>query len=217
MSLRILIFGDGENELGKIETEYAPSDDLPALPRLIHRVLGEPAQTTYTTKKFKKIKAAHGRGGKWAKKTKRAIEDARKGGYQGTVILIDRDRKSSAERLGPLTDARDAMLACCAVGNAVETFDAWMIADGKAVREATGKATQSQSHPKPEKLNKDEGTGNHPKDWATRIFGGTSSLTPAYAVVALHADIDLLKRTCPKGFAPFAKDIEKRIAPLVGS
>ena len=55
MSLRILIFGDGENELGKIETEYATSGDLPALPRLIHRILGEPAKTTYTSKKFKKI------------------------------------------------------------------------------------------------------------------------------------------------------------------
>ncbi|HDY65411.1 MAG TPA: hypothetical protein ENH84_04155 [Phycisphaerae bacterium] len=213
MSLRILIFGDGENELGKIETEYAPSDDLPALPRLIHRILGEPAQTTYTSKKFKKIKAAHGKGGKWAKKTKRAIEDARKGGYQGTVILIDRDRRSTAERLVPLIDARNEVSACCAVGNAVETFDAWMIADGKAVREAGGNA--SLSHPDPEKLNKDEGTGDHPKDRAFRIFEGCSSLTPVYAVVALYADIDFLKEKCSKGFAPFAKDIEERIAPVV--
>jgi len=58
-------------------------------------------------------------------------------------------------------------------------------------------------------------TGKHPKDVAAVIFGSKAGLGGKYAVVAHHVDLDQLAKTCPKGFAPFADDVRRRIGPVV--
>jgi hypothetical protein len=218
--LRLLVLGDGEHELGAKSSrglDLTPGR-LPALPCLMHRLLGEPRGTTYQPRSFHDVPPVHERGHKYARKVKRAILQAKRDGFDGLVVVIDRDRNRSSATVEPMREGRDALaeggLPPCAVGVAVETFDAWMIVDAKAIKAAGGDATQS--HPNPESL-AGKAKGNHPKDVADAIFGtqGGTGLGPKYAIVAENVDLDLLSRTCPEGFAPFAEEVRQRIGHTV--
>ena len=101
----------------------------------------------------------------------------------------------------------------CAVGAAVETFDAWMIVDGRAIGRAGGDG--SNSHPEPENLDGKPDRPDHPKTWALRILGGEDAgLSRKYACVARELSLEQLERGCPRGFCPFARELEERVKPL---
>lgn len=215
--IRIMVYGDGPHELGR-EREYAGDGDLPALPRLVHRLLGEPADVCYVCELFRSVKAPHGKGLTAALKARGAVLRAWQLKCHASVILVDRDRKRTHDVLVPLEAGRDseatARMVPCAVGHAIETFDAWMLPDGNAIRSAGG--DPSCNHPDPEKLAGKENSGKHPKDVTANAFGTRSHLGPEYALVAACIDIDLLRRHCPQGFAPFADEVTQRLTPVVG-
>lgn len=216
-ALGIAVYGEGKHELGgKFEQALSP-DSLPSLPRLVQRLLEYPQEVAYTCRRFKDVPAVHTRGQKFAKKVIRAIRQAKRDGFTALAIVIDRDGKPDRERIHALRGGRDALPAQeyppCAVGTPVEAFDAWMIVDPKAVQGAGGDHRQCHAHP--EKLNGKEETGRHPKDIAGAIFGGKRGLGSKYAAVAEKVDLGLLGRKCPKGFAPFAKEVQTRILPVV--
>jgi hypothetical protein len=228
---RVLVLADGPHELGS-PRDWGRSLDqaaLPALPVLVHRMAGEPSGVRYVCGKFGDEARIHGRSlpqtvadyasSKCRKNATGAVVKAWEDGFAAVVVVIDRDRKSPTCTILPIKAGRDAAVQIiglpCAVGCAIEAFDAWMIADGKAIGAAGGDA--SISHPEPEKLKEKEGTGQHPKYRAMRIFGGGQGLGAKYAQVASAVDIDLLKTACPDGFAPFAKEVEERLLPVVGS
>lgn len=214
---RILVLGDGPNELAK-EWETLLATDLPALPILVKRLLGDPDDVQYDLRLFRRVVHSPGRGHAPEKKAESVIRYAKQNRFDAIVILFDRDRSSTVKKIKPLQDRRDSIAASvyvpCAIGCAVEAFDAWMIADGKAVDAAGGDA--SRTHPDPEKLDGEEATGHHPKDRAIELFGSRNALTAAYAKVAAVVDIPLLERCCEKGFKPFANEVRERIAePLL--
>ncbi|MBN1942655.1 MAG: DUF4276 family protein [Phycisphaerae bacterium] len=213
---RVLIACEGKHESGS-QTGVAlqPEGELPALPRLIHRVLAEPSAVEYTCTPFSKVRHVPGKGHKWGRKVKRLILLAKADEYDAVVVLIDRDRKKNQDRLEPLKQARDEMMILfqsCAVGTAIETFDAWMICDENAIENADG--DKSHCHTTPESLAGKEGSGKHPKDRAARIFGSGKGLANHYQTIAEHIDMNRLAERCPDGFAPFRKDVESRIVPL---
>ncbi len=214
---RIAVYGDGRHELGRdLGRELSP-DSLPALPELVHRLLRSPSHLTYTPKSFPAVPPVHGRGQKYARKAQQAIREAGRLQFAAVAILIDRDRQPDAKRIAPLRDGRDAMMyggfPPCAVGMAVETFDAWMIADGKAAEAAGG--DPAKSHPSPESLDGREGSGRHPKDVAAEVFGSAKGFGGKYAVAAASVDLRGLEKACPKGFKPFADEVRERIGPVV--
>ena len=214
---RIAIYGDGRHELGRnLGRELSP-DSLPALPELVHRLLRSPSHLTYTPKSFPAVPPVHGRGRKYARKAQRAIREAGRLQFAAAAILIDRDRQPDAKRIVPLREGRDALMyggfPACAVGMAVEAFDAWMIADAKAAEAAGG--DPAKSHPSPESLDGREGSGKHPKDVAAEVFGSAKGLGGKYAVVAANVDLSRLEEACPKGFKPFADEVRGRIGPVV--
>ncbi|HUT01979.1 MAG TPA: hypothetical protein VM031_05965 [Phycisphaerae bacterium] len=214
---RVVVYGDGPYDLGpNLGREVAP-DQTYALPRLVHRLLDEPSDTFYAAEIFASVPPVHGRGHKYGRKAQGAIRQARQGRYHAAVIVIDRDRAPGTRKLRPLQEARDQLqhqgFPPCAIGMAVEAFDAWMIADGNAVKAAGG--NPAKTHRSPENLDKKEGTGGHPKDLAMQVFGGRDRVAEKYAVVAANADLALLERTCPKGFAPFAEEVREWIGPVV--
>ena len=216
---RILVLGDGEYDLGPVLGEALSPRGLFALPRLVHRLLSSPTDMAYVCGRFPDVPPVHGRGAKYARKVRSAIRRARQRQCDVVAIAIDRDRRANATTIVPLREGRDAMAHAgfppCAVGMAVEAFDAWMIADGKALKAAGGDPTKG--HPNPEKLNGKEGTSRHPKDLATEAFGGKAGLARNYAAVAKHVDLALLEKACPEGFAPFAAEVRERIGPVTGS
>jgi hypothetical protein len=215
----VVVFGEGPHELGNVLDQRLSSGQLPALPQLVHRLLDRPSSVGYTCRNFKDVRAVHKRGHKFARKVIRAVRQARRDGFTAAAIVIDRDRRRDNERIGALRDGRDAVSALeyppCAVGAAVEAFDAWMIADGKAIGEAGGVA--DRSHPDPESLDGKEGKGKHPKDVAAKIFGGKHNLPQKYPVVASNVDLSFLEKACPKGFKPFAEEVRERLSPVVCS
>jgi len=214
--VNVLVLGDGANELGASPGVLIGPEDLPALARLVHRLLNQPARVRYRMGRFIEIEHARGKGDAFEKKTKAAILKARSLGFRAVVIVRDKDRKALAARLAPLARGRDAAATgqvACAVGLAVETFDAWMICDGKAVGTAGGDG--SRSHPDPESLDGQESTGRHAKDRAVELFGSADVLTKRYAQVAACVDLSLLAKCCPQGFAPFATEVRQRIGPVV--
>ncbi|HUU23082.1 MAG TPA: DUF4276 family protein, partial [Phycisphaerae bacterium] len=189
------------------------------LPRLVHRLLGSPDSIRYDCRPLRSVMHVHGKArNDFARKVKGAMRTAKLQGHKGVVVVIDRDREPDRKRIGALREGRDSMQADvpvpCAVGTAVETFDAWMIADPAAIRAAGGDA--SMSRPDPEKLDGRAETDRHPKVLATKAFGGRRELPQKYAEVAASVDIDLLRRCCPQGFAPFAAEVEERLLPVVG-
>ena len=212
----VLVFGEGRHELGSKLGVALAAEELSALPRLIHRLLGEPDDVRYTCETFKTVRAAHGSGGKFAKKTAAAVRRAKSRGSAAVAVVIDRDRRPDGDRLGALTAGRSFVEGVeyppCAVGTAVEAFDAWMIVDGTAVRGAGGDSTKC--HLTPEGLDGKERTGMHPKDRAADLLG-SGGLGDKYAAIAEVVDLELLERQCPKGFKPFADDVRERIGPAV--
>lgn len=221
---KVLVIGEGPHELGHVFDEPLSLDSLPALPRLIHRLLDEQADVSFVCRQFKPVGQsrvadivrdhAGAKASALARKVVQAVAEARREGFQAVVILIDRDRWSDKERIAALRSGRDSSnYSSCAVGTAVEAFDAWMIVDGKAISAAGGDS--SKSHTDPEKLDGKESSGRHPKNRAAEIFGTGSGLGVKYAMIAGHVRLDLLGKCCPDGFAPFAQDVRKRILPIL--
>jgi hypothetical protein len=148
------------------------------------------------------------------KKTVSAIRKANKEGYAGLAIVIDRDEYPDKDRIGALREGREAIESetspPCALGCAVEAFDAWMLADRGAVAGAGGNVDALPVHPE---------TVRRPKEAAGRVFETTagSGLGAYYAQVAAAVGLDLLKKACPLGFAPFAQEVRDRLGPVVGA
>ncbi|MCK4623700.1 MAG: hypothetical protein KAV00_00175 [Phycisphaerae bacterium] len=127
-SRQVLVFGDGRHELGDQLDQPLAHNQLPALPRLVHRLLKEPTRTTYTCRYSKDVPRIHGRMHRYAKKVIWAIVEASRNDFDAVVIVIDRDRRAEKETIQPLREGRDSCSISgrppCAVGCAVETFDA---------------------------------------------------------------------------------------------
>jgi hypothetical protein len=216
MGASVLILGDGAHEVGDRPGELLSSEELPSLALLVHRILGEPAEVQYESRMFKKIVHQRGKGSDEQKKMKAAIIFAKQKGYKGLVIVQDRDRKTQRQAIAPLEEVRDTFSLASAVnialGLAIETFDAWMIADPDAIEKAGG--DKNHHHANPEALDKKEGTGQHPKDIAALIFDSGKRLDKEYQKIARFIDLGLLKNRCQKGFESFANDVRTNLATL---
>ena len=147
---------------------------------------------------------------RYGKKVYSAVRYARRKHWDAAVVLIDRDGRRNSHRLSDMQEGRSQVTLRfpCALGVAVETFDAWMIADPIAIDAAGGDKTEAPDSP--------ESLGR-PKDAADAIFGtrSGSGLGPKYALVAKKVNLALLERACPQGFAPFAEEVRGRVGPVV--
>jgi hypothetical protein len=221
---RVLVLADGAHEIGTEDADL--QDELPALPRLIVSILGDRGGLAFRCRPFKPV--AHrslkrsirsepeARAFGYAKKALQAIEIAKEEGFDALVILIDRDGAPDRERIDALREGREQRVHSpkhppCAMGAAVEAFDAWMIVDGKAIKHAGGDA--AQSYPEAEKLGGRAKTPRHPKERAKAILG-EDGLREKYAQIAAVVDLDLLAECCPQGFAPFREEIAEKLSAL---
>ena len=215
--MRVLLVGEGRHELGGYRDCYARRDELPPLAMLVRRLAGGSGTIRFFCCRGKDIRNVHrGRmASAWGKKAYSAIWCAQNGmdgkTFSAVVCVVDRDGSRNAERLAEMKEGRnryDDPRFPCALGVAVEAFDAWMIADAGAIRAAAGDASKAQTAPE---------KASRPKDLADAIFGttGGTGLGPRYALVATNVDLPLLARACPQGFAPFAEEVRGRIGAVV--
>lgn len=182
--MRVLLVGEGKHELaGSLET-------------LVRRLL--PSDIECVTDRIARsdIHVHRGKGSGYEKKALRWMMEADRRGFDAIVLVIDEDDR--AERCEEMDRAQGTSLVLIprALGVAIRTFDAWMLADQKPWTKVTGKAIDQ--FPMPESLQR-------PKDDAERIASGFGKpLSDVYRAVAADLDFDVLAKRCPKGFAPFA-------------
>ena len=216
--LRVLLVSEGRHELADCPEGYVPDEALPPLAILVRRLTGKDGKIRFCCRRGKSIRNVH-RGkmsSGWGKKVYSAVWCAANGTdgqtFDAVVVVVDRDGPRNAERLAEMQQGRhlygDSRFPC-ALGVAVEAFDAWMIADGQGIAATGGEAAKANARPEDIR---------HPKEVADAIFGtsGGSGLGPKYTIVAQNADLANLAQACPKGFAPFAEEVRQRIAPVVG-
>jgi hypothetical protein len=226
----ILIASEGKHEMCPVdirETRLAPQE-AGALACLVHSLLQKPPEMEYiaqsvltdkAAKATRKLRQYHSNSIKgrashlWEKKALFSIWEARRFDAAGCAIVIDQDRNEDCKRLDALKAAQnslkhDSSFPPCAVGVAVEAFDAWMICDQVAIKEAGGDPDKFTSGPEDVKK---------PKKKAAEIFGcppNGTGLGQYYPAVAEKADLDNLRKCCPKGFGAFAEDVKVHLAGL---
>ena len=191
--MRILIVSEGEHELGDDNLEGA-------LVMLASRLLNE--NVSFDRKKVSSPEVRQhtqpGKGQRYEKRALSWIRLAEREGYDAIILVIDQD--GDAERKRQFDRAQDNLRLALprALGVAIKTFDAWMLADEQALSRVLGTHidlppnSESEGDPK----SKCENLRN---DAPSQL-----SLRAMYAEIAKRTDMEKLEARCPNGFAPFA-------------
>jgi hypothetical protein len=88
-----------------------------------------------------------------------------------------------------------------ALGVAVRTFDAWMLADENALTQVLGRPTDRQPDPE---------TIREPKTVCATLLAGSRhemAQRAMYAALAKAANLETVEERCPRGFRPFAQRV----------
>lgn len=204
--MKVLIVSEGRSEhLSATSTHPAADEEIAgALRNLVCRLGRESDvwQIDEDRVSSPKVRAFHGKGRGYEKRCICWMREAEKRGYDAIVLLVDRDRVES--RIAEVDAAQASPLASIrrAFGVAVESFDAWMLADQVAMSKIFGSTVQRQ--PDPELL-------TNPKEAFRRLVQAAQredSVSKLYAAIGAAVDLAELKSRCPRGFAPFAERVQ---------
>jgi hypothetical protein len=186
--MKILLVSEGEHEPGAVKA-------------LVGRLLHEGIEFEIDRVKRNDIHAHHGKGLGYFKRAVRWLMEAEKRDVDALILVIDEDGQE--DRSLQLTQAQqyqDVELPR-AFGVAIRTFDAWMLADEKALAAILRMPIQRQPNPE---------TIPNPKDVCRQLHQNSPNPDPLrdiYAALLRIANIKLLEDRCPRGFAPFAERI----------
>lgn len=209
--MRVLLVGEGKNDLG-----YRALDGWcdGVLTTFVKRLLQETQVDEVVTRPWREIRT---RGSGYDHKMEAAIQLAYREGFDAVIGVTDRDSRPQERRLERMTEGRDRASATLgvagAVGLAIEKIEAWLLADEKALRKATGD-NSIQRQPAPESLaSRDKQSENNAKYRLQQLIAkarpADANLSKVYADIALAADLGTVAKRCPKGFAPFADDVRR--------
>ena len=123
--------------------------------------------------------------------------------YDAIVIVVDQDNAPDRRKGLDAAQADNRLSLPRAIGLAVKSFDAWMLADEVAISAAIGKTVHKQKKPEDHK---------DPKDTMRGIVTDCDAMTDLYAKIADQANIEMLCKSCPKGFAPFHDRLTRLVA-----
>jgi hypothetical protein len=184
--MTVLVVAEGKHELSG------------ALENLLKRLGGDNAVFEFDRVSNKNIHAFHGKGKRYFKRAFRWLKEAEKKGADALILLIDED--GIRERIGQIQEAQDSLLSQLprAMGVAIRMFDAWMLADEKALTEVLGNNVNRQTNP--------ETIGN-PKQVCAKLLADSQiqiSQSEMYASVSSKINIEILCDRCKSGFKPFA-------------
>ena len=191
--MRILIVSEGVHELGDNSLDGA-------LVMLASRLLD--GNVSFERKKVSSSEVRQhtqqGKDGRYEKRALGWIRLAEREGYDAIILVIDQD--GDEERKRQFDRAQDDLRLSLprALGVAIKTFDAWMLADEQALSAVLG--THIDLSPNPE-------SEDDPKSRCENLRNeARSQLSPRamYAEIAERTDMEKLEARCPNGFAPFA-------------
>ena len=184
--MKVLIVAEGKHE------------GSGALENFVRRLGGDDAVYEFDRTAKDTIHVHRGKRDGFFKRSIRWVLEAQKRGFDALVFLIDEDGQH--ERIAQVAKAQESTLSSLrrALGVAVRTFDAWMLADETALASVLGHPVDRQPDPE---------TIRDPKQVCAGLLEtGQSPLGQAemYARVAQEANIEVIEERCPRGFAPFA-------------
>ncbi len=194
--MRILIVSEGVHELG---------DDCldGALVTLSRRLLGQNVIVNRERVRSPRVRVhiQPGRGDGYEKRALGWIRLAEREEYDALILVIDQD--GNEERKQQFDRAQDDLRLSLprAIGVAIKTFDAWMLADEQALSEVL--ETHIDPLPNPE-------SEANPKDKCENLRDEAHSqlsLRKMYAAIAERTAMEKLEYRCPNGFAPFARRV----------
>ncbi|MEX0714612.1 MAG: DUF4276 family protein [Pirellulales bacterium] len=185
--MKALVVSEGKHELGG------------ALLAIIQHVLISAWEFDFDQVSRGNIHAHHGKGQGYLKRAVRWMLEANKRGYDALILVIDEDHRS--ERVREMDAAQKNQLSSIrrALGVAIRTFDAWMLADEQALTHVL--ALRIQRQPDPESI-------ADPKGRCASFLQSSQrdmSQSEMYRLVAAATAVETLEARCPKGFAPFAR------------
>jgi len=142
-----------------------------------------------------------GTGGGHVKLALKAMKHAKEKGFDAVVLVTDAD--GYADRFKQFCEAQDSPRFDIprALGIAIETFDAWILADHVALSKVLGGVVDLQSEP--------EGMRDPKTNCRSlmQTFDWPGSEAEFYEAVCKTMDLDFVSERCPKGFAPFLQRV----------
>jgi len=195
--MRVLVVSEGEHEQGG------------ALENLLRRLGGREAQFVFDRVRRDDIHAHHGKGPGYVKRALRWLKEAKRREMDALILLVDQDKpeyrrsEQVREAQGYCNPKVPAFNLPRAMGVAVKMFDAWMLADEKALTDVLGYAVTRQREPE---------TIDQPKTVCGKLLEDSANemaQREMYAEVALRLDIGTLTSRCSKGFKPFAEHVRR--------
>jgi hypothetical protein len=193
--MRVLVVSEGKHE------------QAGALESLLKRLSGDDANVTFEHDRMSNnaVHAWHGTGPGHFKRAIGCLLRAERIGVDAMILLIDDDGNKRERRSQQIADAQDSSLSSLsrAMGVAIRTFDAWMLADEKALTEVLGCTVMKQTDP--------EAIRDPKAVCAELLANGQNQMAQSemYANVAGRLDIAVLASRCPCGFKPFAERVER--------
>jgi len=189
--MRVLLVSGGKHELSG------------ALENLLTKLGAVPESLEFDRVSSDKIHVFHGKGRGFFKRAVGWLKEAERCGANALILLIDEDGRS--ETITEIRDAQDYHQSQLprAMGIAIRMFDAWMLADEKALAEVLGCNVNKQPDPE---------TIRHPKQVCADLLAGSNnqmSQSEMYARVSRNINIDILCDRCQSGFKPFATHVRK--------
>ena len=194
--MRTSLAGEGVHEVGD-------GDGLGALQALIGRLAPNLRIEEVRFWKDRSVPPLHGRGGGFYKRALRWVIRAREDGFDALVLVVDEDGDHvRSTQFATAQDDPDFTMPR-ALGVAVRTFDAWMLADTAALSHVLERVVDTQPEP--------EGIAD-PKDRIKALIDRspvTDAQRTVYAQIAGRVSIPVLEERCPRGFATFAERVRK--------
>ena len=203
--MNVLIVSEGRSEyLDALSTHRsADKKEAGALKTLVSRLLQDASKWQIEEDRVSSpnVRSHHGKGRGYAKRCIRWLLEAERRGFDAVVMLVDRDGLEA--RQAEVNEAQETALTTIrrALGVAVESFDAWMLADHVALTKVLGFTVQRQSDPEKQ---------SDAKGMCRDLFAQAATSethSKRYAAISAIANLDELLARCPNGFTPFAERI----------
>jgi hypothetical protein len=192
--MKVLVVSEGPHELGDSEHEGA-------LVILVRRILGNRADCSVVDVRDPGVRV-HLRPGETGGFRKRALgwlRYAERQGFEALVLVIDQDGYKERERQIAEAQSDSRLALPRALGVAIRSFDAWILADEKALSRVLRFQVSCQKAP--EEI-------RDPKAVCRQLLQEGGDILPQrelYADTLRLVAIELLEQRCPRGFAPFAQ------------
>jgi Domain of unknown function (DUF4276) len=184
--MKVLLVSEGKHEASG------------ALQSVVHRLA--PHIQSFTLDRVSRVDLAtlHGKGRGFFKRAIRWMFEARKRGFDALVLLIDEDGRRESIRELEDAQADTTVPLRRALGCAIPTFDAWLLADERSLSIVLKTTVSKQSDPE---------TNSRAKATCAALLqssGSELAQSDFYSEVAKVLDLECLATRCPKGFGVFA-------------